>query len=188
MSARIAVRATFGIALVFASRAAHADPATPHVRARFESGYAVGIDVNRGIHKSDWRTGIDYRWSPAFSTGAELAIVHFLGVRDGRTVDTLGVTLLPIVRWSFLRHRAFACSFDVGLGLGIFTDAFPPGGTPWNGYSTFGIALEHALDDRVVVLGGLRLLHHSNGRGIVEENPAFDGAAVHVGIGVRAGR
>jgi hypothetical protein len=191
----VRTRLTRGAALsILALLAAPADAAEPvapsrhDVRVRFESGYAVGIDVNRGIRKADWRGGVDYRWSPAFSTGAEVALVHFVGRRGGRPVDTFGVTVLPLVRWSFVRTGSFACSFDAGLGLALFGDGFPPGGTQLNGYSTFGLAIEHALTDRVALLGGVRAIHHSNGRGFVDDNPAFDGVAIHLGAGARPGQ
>jgi len=153
----------------------------PRTTIQWSSGFAQGIEVNRKIRKVEMRWGIDYRIGPPLSVGVELALVRFVGERDARSVNCVGTTLLPVVAWHFFRSGGASLAFDLGYGGALFHPAFPPGGTALNGYSAVGLQARLPLRRDVSLLLGVRAMHHSNGRGFVSENPAFDGIVFNVG-------
>ena len=146
------------------------------------AGWGTGIEANADLDKLELRLGLERRFSPALSAGLELAGVRFSGSRDGVGVRTLGLTALPVARWHFLRFGGSSVAFEFGFGGARFASAFPPGGTRWNGYSAFGLSLTAAAGSGLAFTGGVRFLHHSNGRGLVTENPAYDGVSLHAGV------
>ena len=66
-------------------------------------------------------------------------------------------------------------------------DPFPPAGTRLNGTPHFGLGLSARLRRETRLVAGLRQLHMSNGRGMVPENPSFDGLGAYVGLALRPG-
>jgi len=163
-------------------------PAAPRTTIHWSSGFGAGIEDSRNIRKVETRWGVDYRVGPPLSVGLEVALVRFLGERDERAAKTLGATLLPVVAWHFWRSGDASLAFDIGYGGAVFLPAFPPGGTSLNGYSTVGLQGRLPLRRDVVLLLGVRAMHHSNGRGFVADNPAFDGIALNLGAGFGVGR
>jgi hypothetical protein len=119
---------------------------------------------------------------------AELAGVRFTGQRDGRRVDTWGLTVIPVPAWHFLRGPRGSLAFEFGLGGAWFARPFPPGGTHLNGASVVGLGARVATGPRFGLRLGGRLLHHSNGQGFVEDNPAFDGLVADAGVTFRIRR
>jgi len=162
--------------------------AAPRTTIHWSSGFGAGIEDSRDIHKVETRWGVDYRVGRPLSVGVELALVRFLGVRDERAAKTLGATLLPVVAWHFWRAGDASLALDIGYGGALFLPAFPPGGTSLNGYSAVGLQGRLPLRRDVVLLIGVRAMHHSNGRGFVADNPAFDGVALNLGAGFGVGR
>lgn len=161
--------------------------AAPRTTIHWSSGYGQGVGGNRRIRKVETRWGADYRIGAPLSVGVELALLRFVGVRDEHAVDCAGATLFPVVAWHFWRSGNASLAFDLGLGAAVFYPAFPPGGTMLNGYSAVGLQARLPLRRDVSLLLGLRALHHSNGRGVVTQNPAFDGLAVNIGAGFGVG-
>jgi hypothetical protein len=183
-SATLVLKLTLPDALAAESAPAAAPRATIH----WSSGYGQGIDANAKIRKVETRWGVDYRIGAPLSVGVELALVHFVGMRDERAVDSVGPTVLPVVAWHFWRSRGASFAFDLGFGGALFYPAFPPGGTLLNGYSVVGLQARLPLRRDIGLLLGVRALHHSNGRGFTADNPAFDGLAFNVGAGFGVGK
>jgi hypothetical protein len=169
---------------------AQAGPAVaePRTLIHFATGYARGIENNRDVHKVESRLGADYWLYPPLSLGVEGAWVRFVGSRDGQSVNCVGVTLLPLVAWHFWRSGAAALSVDLGWGGALFIPAFPPGGTLLNVYGAVGLQARLPLRSDLLLMLGVRVMHHSNGRDSVADNPAFDGVAINLGTGFRVGR
>jgi hypothetical protein len=162
----------------------HVDAAAsepPRATVHWSSGYATGVDQNRHIQKVETRWGADYRIGPPLSLGLEAAVVRFVGVRDERRVNCLGVTLLPVVAWHFWRMDDASLAFDLGLGGAVFLPSFPPGGTAVSGYWALGLSARLPLRRDIALLFGVRVMHHSSGRG-------FDGVAFNLGTGFGVGR
>lgn len=164
-----------------------ASAAAPRSTIHWSSGFGAGVEASRDIHKAETRWGFEYRVGPPLSVGGELAIVRFAGVRDERAAKTIGVTLLPVVAWHFLRVGDASVAIDIGYGGALFLPAFPPGGTSLNGYSAVGLQCRLPLRRDVLLIVGVRAMHHSNGRGFVADNPAFDGLALNIGAGFGVG-
>lgn len=85
--------------------------------------------------------------------------------------------------WDFLPNPYLEPSLAFAWGGALYSAPFPPGGTRWNGTSWFGLDLVAPLFPRFALVVSFRELHHSNGRGIVASNPAYD--AYDLGIGFR---
>jgi hypothetical protein len=149
------------------------------------AGYVSGVDVNRELSRYELDAAIERRLSPALSFDVELGAVRFQGVRDGRDADADGVVVIPRLAWHFARLGGSSLLLDFGLGGALFSRDFPPGGTRLNGYSAIGVGARLALTEGLQAFAALRLMHHSNGQGLVAENPAFDGVAVSLGFAAR---
>lgn len=147
-------------------------------------GWATGISPSESIRKAETRAGLELRVAPPLSLRFELAAVRFAGSRDGRDAGVVGLTALPLLSWHFWRLGPSSLTFDFGLGGAWFSRPFPPGGTALDGYSTVGLGTRIALGHRLFATADARGFHHSNGRGFVADNPAFDGIGVDVGVGL----
>jgi hypothetical protein len=147
------------------------------------SGFAAGLTPNQSIYKWEQRLGAELRWGAPFSARLELSFVRMAGSRAGRDASCVGVTLLPPLVWHFARFGESSLAFQFGLGGAWFSEPFPPGGTHLNGYSSVGLGVRVALARSTVLMLDGRLLHHSNGRGFVPDNPAFDSVGLDVGVG-----
>lgn len=154
-------------------------------RAYVGGGAGSGVDVNGDIARGEAELGGEVRLGAALSVGAELTGIWFGGTRDGRDAGAKGVAVLPRVAWHFVRGADASLRVELGLGGAWFARPFPPGGTQLNGYSMIGLGGELGLRDGLWAMAGLRLLHHSNGQGLVEDNPAFDGVVGTVGLALR---
>ncbi len=179
LAAAAAVVASLGIAV----GPAVAEPSGWRVSAA--AGAGTGVDVNRDVERQEVAVGGALRLGEALSLGAELTGIRFAGTRDERDAAARGVAVLPRVAWHFVRAADSSLSLELGLGGALFSRPFPPGGTRLNGYSMIGLGGELALGGRLWATAGLRLLHHSNGQGLVEDNPAFDGVVGTVGLALR---
>lgn len=145
------------------------------------SSFTSGIAPNANVRRIQYHLGLGRRFSPSFGASVELGGASFVGSRAGEPVSTLGFSLLPVARWTFLKTALAKTYFDFGFGGAFFQRSFPPGGTRLNGYSTVGVGIEIPLRNDLSVHLQLRQMHHSNGRGFVADNPAFDG--VNYGVG-----
>ncbi|MFO0581948.1 MAG: acyloxyacyl hydrolase [Anaeromyxobacter sp.] len=180
MSSRRLPLSLTAAALLFAALPAHAwDPRWEYA---VSAGWGSGIDVNSRIDKLELRVAATRRFAPSLSAGLELAGVRFDGTRGGVVADASGFTALPVARWHFLRFGESSCAFEFGFGGSRFARPFPPGGTRWNGYSAWGLGADLDVGAGLGVTGGIRFLHHSNGRGLVTDNPAYDGLSLHLGL------
>lgn len=170
-----------------AAPTAPAAPAVPSAASywHLSLGAARGIELGRDLRKAEVRGGWEQVFHPALSAGPELALVRFTGHRQGAAVDTLGATAVYQLKWHALRWAGASLDLQFGMGGAAFARPFPPGGTRLNGASLYGVGLVVPLGARWLLLADVRGFHHSNGRGLVTTNPAFDGTSVDVGVGVR---
>lgn len=147
------------------------------------SGYAYGVDINRDIWKVELRAAYDNFFIDELSGGPELSYVHFKGKRNGVDVNTSGITCAYILKWHFTQSEKFSLYFEHGLGGSYFVNEFPPKGTKLNGFSQVGLGVYFKTWEKGLIVFDARLMHHSNGKGIVEKNPAYDGMVFHLGYG-----
>ncbi len=54
-------------------------------------------------------------------------------------------------------------------------DPFPPGGTGVNGFLRYGVGANYRVQSGLSIEGGYHRAHISNGAGVVEHNPAWNG-------------
>lgn len=147
------------------------------------AGYATGVDLNRDIWKMELRGAYDVYFIDELSGGPELSLVKFSGSRNGFSAATQGITAAYILKWLFLKNNSFSLFFEHGWGFAAFANEFPPQGTKLNGNSLVGLGMFLYTSPKALLLFDARLIHHSNGKGLVENNPAFDGILFHIGYG-----
>lgn len=117
------------------------------------------------------------------SIGGELGL-H--SIHDGAPTsgddDTAGASASALVRWHALQGRGWSAFLEFGLGMLATDDAFPAGGTRWNGLRQAGVGVEFELTPQLRLGAGVRQQHVSNGRGLVAGNPSWDGQGAYLGL------
>lgn len=154
-------------------------------RLRVQTGFAQGMDVNRGIRRWDIRAAWEHDFRPSLTGAPEFSVERFEGERGGRDAASTGFTLMYVLTWNAWRGENFFAGIEFGWGGGLYTKAFPAGGTRYNGYSQFGAQVGWRLSPDWSLVADVREMHHSNGRGMVERNPAYD--ALDFAFGARFG-
>jgi len=150
-------------------------------------GRVAGNGDNEEVDIGELRLGRGHYFRDRLGLCGELSLYRPTGRRDGRSVDTIGLGLAFALRWHFLRQLGFSLYTDWGFGLMVGLNAFPPEGTHYNGTPYFGLGLSARLRQDIQLLAGLRQLHISNGKGVVPENPSFDGLGAYLGVALRPG-
>ena len=150
-------------------------------------GRVPGSGDNQAVDIGELRLGLGHYFRDRLGFYGELSLYRPTGQREGRSVDTIGLGLAFALRWHFLRCPGYSFYADWGLGLMVGLDPFPPAGTRHNGTPHFGLGLSARLRQDTQLLAGLRQLHMSNGKGLVPENPSFDGLGAYLGIALRPG-
>lgn len=159
---------------------AEAVPAGLRLAAVLEQRLAVGFDGVDGLRL--WTT----------AAGAELAASRTTALRGMLlAMVPIGTVEIPVG----MRRRA--ASFGLGgsfalrvtpwldapvspfvhaeLGLLLFSSDFLPGGTRYEFLTALALGLHIALGDELALDVSARLVHLSNGQGLGDHNPAFDG-------------
>lgn len=107
------------------------------------------------------------------------------GRRDGRSADTGAAAATFGLRWHVHRGHGHSLFLEWGSGGLLALHPFPPGGTRLNAASHFGAGIDVALPRGLGLRAGIRQMHVSNGKGMVAENPSFDGLGGYAGVALR---
>ncbi|MDH3891161.1 MAG: acyloxyacyl hydrolase [candidate division Zixibacteria bacterium] len=150
-------------------------------------GSVPGNGDNDDVRARELRAGIGHYFRDRLSLCGELSLYRPTGYRDGVSAKTIGLGLSFAVRWHFVRRPSFSFFTDWGVGFMVGSKSFPPGGTKYNATPNFGLGIstEFVLGWRILM--GLRQLHMSNGKGLVANNPSFDGLGGFIGLAFRPG-
>jgi hypothetical protein len=193
----VAVRGRFVLRLaIVVGLALVTQTAPPPARAEFEAGdlqpivtagFVPGNGDSEDVEITELRLGLGHYFRERLGFYGEVSLYRPSGQRDARTVDTAALGLAFAVRWHFLRRSSFGLYTDWGMGVMAGLDPFPPAGTNANGTPHFGVGLSARLRQRMQLLVGLRHLHMSNGKGLVAENPSFDGLGAYLGVTLEPG-
>jgi len=151
------------------------------------AGRVPGNNDNQAVDIAELRLGLGHYFRDRLGFYGELSLYRPTGERNGRSVDTIGLGLAFALRWHFLRRPSYSLYADWGLGLMVGLDPFPPAGTRHNGIPHFGLGLSARFRQDTQLLAGFRQLHISNGKGLVPENPSFDGLGAYLGVALRPG-
>lgn len=174
------------------------DDAAPdaYLRGQWLASAVVGqfdpLDSDRDIELRETRVGVGYYFLDRLAVIGEAHILDARGqtlLADGPhdgSASGLGVALL--LRWHFLARHRWTAFVDLGWGLVATDEAFPAGGTEVNGTSQYGLGLTFRANDHFDLLVSARQLHLSNGRGLVDDNPSYDGTGFQLGGIWRFGR
>jgi lipid A 3-O-deacylase PagL len=123
--------------------------------------------------------GIAQNLRDGFALRGELELAGLTG--DDAGADA-GGALIGSLRWNALRGRRWSVFLELGLGALLSNDDFPQGGTSANFLRETGLGVQFALTETVGVTAGVRQRHVSNGRGLVDDNPSWEGLGGYVGL------
>ena len=97
--------------------------------------------------------------------------------------DGVGLGGSGFLRWRPVRVARVAPFVEVGFGVLLTTEEFPPSGTFWNFNQRYGPGVDLQLSDRLNVAIAYRHVHYSNGKGFGHpRNPSYDGDGVMFAI------
>lgn len=96
--------------------------------------------------------------------------------------DRVGLGTAGFIRWRPARRGGIAPFVELAFGMLFTTRDFPPDGTPWNFNQRYGVGLDVQVSPRISLAVAYRHLHVSNGKGLVPENPSYDGDGLMLGI------
>lgn len=147
-------------------------------------GRLGGISPSEGSTGHDVRLHLEQRFLAGLGGGPELALIQLHGRRDDVDTSARGGALTYVLRWHALRHGASSAYLQFGWGGAMFVEPFPRGGTRFNGTSMFGAGVQLGLGRGGALRVDVREVHVSNGKGLVPENPAFDGVQLALGVAV----
>lgn len=130
------------------------------------------------------RLGLAHRFRERFALVGELdgAIIDGDPGQPLPDADTSGFGASVLLRWHALAGERWSLFFEHGLGLLATQADFPPGGTGFNGTRQVGAGLSFELVPGTSLTAGVRQQHVSNGRGLVDDNPSWDGYGVYLGL------
>ena len=143
--------------------------------------YNKEIEGNKNIDVFDARTEFGRYLYEGLAVVLSLHATAFRGTRDDISVDTEIVGGACLLRWHFFNGRRISSFIDYGYGIMMAHEAFPPAGTKFNFSAQYGLGMTIKIRDWLHSVIGFRQLHISNGKGMVPENPSFDGAGGYIG-------
>ena len=148
--------------------------------ARFE-----GINENKEINVSNASIGAAYYVTDGLGLYGQLFATLVRGDRDNNSADAEGVGAFFALRWHFLRSKNWSLYMNHGIGPVLFLDDFPPGGTKLNALIQYGLGFSVRTGKSKLMQVGVRHSHISNGKGLVAENPSYDGHGLYVEVAHR---
>ena len=143
--------------------------------------YDKEIEGDKSIEVFDGRNEFGNYFYDGLAVILSLHATAFRGSRDDVSVDTEAVGGACMLRWHFVNQSRFSIYLDYGYGILMAHESFPPAGTKFNFSRQYGLGLTVKIRDWVHGVFGFRQLHISNGKGIVPNNPSFDGAGGYIG-------
>jgi len=156
----------------------------------FEAEYYDAVDTDRQIKTYNLNAGLGYY--PFEKLGLFGMLV--LSKNDGYSIDefnpglgrmnadSIGLGLAGLLRWHLVRINRFSLFLDGSFGGIYYNNEFPPQGTSWNFMSRYGGGIDHQLNAKTTLGFGYKLMHISNGKGLVDNNPAIDSQSVYVSL------
>ncbi|MCB9905918.1 MAG: acyloxyacyl hydrolase [Planctomycetes bacterium] len=147
-------------------------------------------DDPRSISLDSLRLGVEHRFRDSFALLGELDLASFDGAPevDGGVSDAAGFGLDGLLRWYAIDGEAWGAFVDFGLGLLATDEAFPSGGTRLNGTRHIGVGAAFDIPGPLALTFSVRQQHVSNGRGLVDDNPSWEGLGAMIGLQMDAGR
>lgn len=105
---------------------------------------------------------------------------HFQNV----TLETAAFGIGPGVQIRFepLIVGRFSLSLDVSERLLFYTAHFPAGGDVYNFMSCLGGSINYRVSRREKISFGGRWMHVSNGQGLTQHNPSYEGAGINISV------
>ena len=171
--------------------ACHSTPATRQFNSSEQGARALTLQLGALTSSTDEpgetrarsaRIGIAQQFRDGFALVGELGASSF--DEPNTKNDTVGVDASVLLRWEALRGQRWNAFFEYGLGLLGTEDDFPSGGTSFNGTRHAGAGLAFDLTHHLRLTLGVRQQHVSNGRGLVSDNPSWDGFGGYVGLSI----
>ncbi|MFC1851269.1 acyloxyacyl hydrolase [candidate division CSSED10-310 bacterium] len=141
--------------------------------------YIAGHDENRDTTVTEALFGVGLPLGKRVGLYGDVHLAYFNGERENVEINAEGIGITFQLRWHFLKYKSWGTYLDYGPGFIVTTEKFPPGGTTYNFITQYGMGLDLTIRENVHLLLGFREQHLSNGKGIGEDNPTYDGAGMY---------
>lgn len=149
------------------------------------SGLRVeGYEANNDISMTEAQFGVALPLGFRVEKGADIHLTGFNGERAGQSVNTEGIGASFHLRWHYLSFPSWSSYIEYGAGFMLTTENFPPDGTWYNFLTSYGGGFDVHIRDNLHLLLGVRNVHLSNGKGMVRDNPTFEGFGGYIQLQV----
>jgi len=145
-------------------------------------GRYSGIDENKAVDISNISLGKTYYVTDGIGLSGEILAILARGKRDTIDANAEGIGGFFALRWHFIRGDKWSLFLNQGIGPVLFMEEFPPGGTKLNALIQYSLGVSAQLREATVLQLGIRHIHISNGKGMVDNNPAYDGRGLYFDI------
>jgi lipid A 3-O-deacylase len=135
-----------------------------------------GVQLFQKVHLS-LHAGITatYAWGSIIQYGQNFQDVSY-------QTAALGIGPGVLIRFEPLIAGRFSLSVDVAEKLLFYTEHFPAGGDIYNFMTSLGGSICYRITKREKVSFGGRWMHVSNGQGLTQHNPSYEGAGVNISV------
>ena len=145
-------------------------------------GAYTGIDENKAVDIKNISYGRGYYLTDGLGLYGEVLVMAARGERKTVDADNEGMGAFFSLRWHFIRFEHWSVFLNHGIGPVVFFEEFPPGGTKLNGLIQYGLGMSAHVGKSTTFQLGLRHIHISNGKGMVDDNPSYDGRGAYLAI------
>ena len=96
--------------------------------------------------------------------------------------DSLGIGGSLGLKWHFWRGERWSAYVNGSVGFLYTGEGFPAGGTSLNTLSRADLGITFQLQRQLHLVTSASLVHVSNGKGLKEANPSFNGEGGYIGV------
>lgn len=93
-----------------------------------------------------------------------------------------GIGPIFLIEVDFLRLKRFYISGDLLFGIILYNTNFPPGGDIYNLFFKIGPSFGFVVSDTTSLNLGIRFMHVSNGQGLGNFNPSYEGIGLSFSV------
>ncbi len=137
--------------------------------------------LNAGVGFALWQN-LELYWLGTLISNNGHSIDKFKPSLGKMNDDSYGMGTNGLIRFQLISIDTVGVFVDAASGIVYFSQAFPSQGTHWNAYSRVGVGLSHQLSENNHIDVAYRRMHISNGKGLVDDNPAINSRGLSIGF------
>jgi len=192
MARRCLPALTLALALC-SPRSALAEVELPPPRVDLALSYYTPIHENRQVHSIFFNAAVGTEiwpllglsmyggltasraWGEMYQLGEQFQELHY------RT-EASGVGPMFLLRLAPLTRAGFSLALEMVLSVLLYDRGFPSGGELYNFSLRFGASVNYEVNEHLCLSLGARWMHVSNGQGLGDHNPSYEGVGFPVGV------